>query len=225
MAEVTIVAIQTALTAKGFKLEADGVWGRKSIDAFKAFQAKNHLLVDGVIGPASLVALGLSRTAPMDPVWLSEARRKLGLNEKRDNAELKAFLKSDGKTLGDPAKLPWCGDFVQTCIDLTLPDEAVPTNPYWALNWLKFGRALKTPAIGAILVFSRDGGGHVGFYVGERKDAYRVLGGNQTNSIVEAWVFKAGWKGTRWPKTAPLPSGGRVMLTDKGTPLSSASMA
>lgn len=219
MAEVNIVAVQKALTAKGFKLEADGVWGRKSIDALKAFQAKNRLLVDGVIGPASLDALGLSRTAPMDPVWLTEARRKMGLHEKRDNAELRAFLKSDGHTLGDPAKLPWCGDFVQTCIDLTLPDEAIPTNPYWALNWLKFGRALKAPALGAVMVFSRDGGGHVGFYVGERKADYRICGGNQQNAISEAWISKAGFKGARWPKTSPLPSGGRIMLSDKGAPI------
>jgi len=216
MAEVNVTAVQRALTAKGFKLEADGVWGRKSIDALKAFQTKSHLLADGVIGPASLDALGLSKTAPMLPVWLSEAKRKMGLHEKTDNAELRKFLKSDGQTLGDPAKLPWCGDFVQTCIDLTLPDEAIPTNPYWALNWLKFGRDLKTPAPGAVLVFSRPGGGHVGFYVGERKDAYRVLGGNTDNRVAEAWIAKARHEGTRWPKTAPLPTTGRVMLSGTG---------
>lgn len=219
MADVGIEAVQQALVASGAKIDVDGAWGRRSIEALRVFQAQHNLLVDGVIGPASLGELGLSRTAPMIPVWLAEARRKIGLHEKLDNKALKAFLASDGHALGDPAKLPWCGDFVQTCIDLTLPNEAIPTNPYWALNWLKFGRALKTPAVGAVMVFSRNGGGHVGFYVGERKSDYRICGGNQKNAISEAWISKAGFKGARWPKTSPLPSTGRIMLTDKVAPI------
>jgi hypothetical protein len=26
------------------------------------------------------------------------------------------WLKRDGRSLGDPSKNPWCGDFVETCI-------------------------------------------------------------------------------------------------------------
>lgn len=37
--------------------------------------------------------------------------------------------------------------------------------------------------LGDILVFKRDGGGHVGFYVAEDKDYYHVLGGNQSDSV------------------------------------------
>ena len=53
------------------------------------------------------------------------------------------WLKRDGRSLGDPGKNPWCGDFVETCIRMGLPDEpllgALGTNPYWARNWLLFG--------------------------------------------------------------------------------------
>ena len=35
--------------------------------------------------------------------------------------------------------------------------------------------------LGDILTFKRNGGGHVGLYVGEDKDCYHVLGGNQGN--------------------------------------------
>jgi peptidoglycan hydrolase-like protein with peptidoglycan-binding domain len=105
-----------------------------------------------------------------EPAWMVEARSVTGLHEVKDYAELAAWLRSDGPTLGDPRKLPWCGDFVQTAIKLTLPNEAIPENPYLARNWLKFGVETK-PRLGAVMVFwrgSRNGiSGHVAFYVGE----------------------------------------------------------
>ncbi|MBP2460160.1 MULTISPECIES: hypothetical protein [unclassified Rhizobium] len=93
----------------------------------------------------------------------SLAQTKLGLNETRENASLKAFLKSDGHALGDPAKLPWCGDFLETCIALSLLKEPMIANPYWALNWLKFGLDVPKakPLMGVVGVKFRDGGGHV----------------------------------------------------------------
>jgi hypothetical protein len=33
------------------------------------------------------------------------------------------WLKRDGRTLGDPSKNPWRGDFVQTCIRKALPNK------------------------------------------------------------------------------------------------------
>lgn len=225
---MTIADIQRALLARGHDVgPADGVWGRRSIAGLKAFQADAGIAVDGVIGPESVAALNLNppkgsagRTpivaAPKDPVWLAEARRKMGLHEARDRSVLMAWLRSDGRTLGDPAKLPWCGDFVETCIALTLPAEPMVVNPYYALNWLKFGLEIGEASPGAILVFFRDGGGHVGFAIGERADAYRVLGGNQSNAVTEAWIAKSRLKGIRWPRTAPLPGSGKVLVSAGG---------
>lgn len=212
---MTITEIQHALIARGYDLGpsgADGVWGRCSIAAVESFQRASGIKVGGIPDQETLQHLGLPTPAlPAEPVWLVEARRKMGLSETRDNAELSAFLRSDGNTVGDPAKLPWCGDFIETCIALTLTGEVMVSNPYYALNWLKFGRALKTPSVGAVLVFKRPGGGHVGFYVGERPDAFRVLGGNQGNSVSETWVENARCVGIRWPATAPLPSSGTLV--------------
>ena len=104
-----------------------------------------------------------------DLPWMIEAKKVMGLHETRDHAALAKWLKSDGKTLGDPSKLPWCGDCVDTAIELALPDEPRPgklgENPYWALNWLLFGKACN-PAYGAVVAFERPGGGHVGFVSG-----------------------------------------------------------
>jgi hypothetical protein len=101
---------------------------------------------------------------------IAEAKSALGRHEARDRSWLMDWLKRDGRSLGDPAKNPWCGDFVETCIRIALPDEpllgALGSNPYWARNWLRFGQEVQ-PIFGAVLVFERGSGGHVGFAIGQ----------------------------------------------------------
>lgn len=41
-----------------------------------------------------------------------EAERLLGRHETRDKSWLMRWLAGDGRSLGDPEKLPWCADFV-----------------------------------------------------------------------------------------------------------------
>jgi uncharacterized protein (TIGR02594 family) len=215
--------IQLALAKRGFDTGLpDGVWGRRTIAAVKGFQAKIGLTPDGIAGTRTLTALFPLDTAPiaMDPPWILEARRKMGLHEGRDRTALMAWLISDSKTLGDPSRLPWCGDFVETCIALTLPGEPMVANPYFATNWAKFGRELARPSIGAILVFFRNGGGHVGFYVGEDDFAFHTLGGNQRNEVCIVRVAKdrlVNRGGIRWPSTFPLPTTGPVKRTLAGS--------
>jgi uncharacterized protein (TIGR02594 family) len=133
-----------------------------------------------------------------------EAKKVMGLHEDRDRAVLAKWLKSDGKTLGDPSKLPWCGDFVDTAIELALPDEPRPgklgENPYWALNWLLFGKACN-PAYGAVVAFERPGGGHVGFLVGQDEKRFYVLGGNQGDTVSVTPIDRGRARGYRWPTT------------------------
>jgi uncharacterized protein (TIGR02594 family) len=147
------------------------------------------------------------------PKWIVEAEKVFGLHEVRDNAKLRAWLKSDGPTLGDPKVLPWCGDFVDTAIDLALPNEPRPgklgENPYWALNWLEFGKKVD-PCLYAVAAFVRPGGGHVGFLVGQDASRYYVLGGNQANPVTIVPIDKTRFRGARWPSTVggsgvPLP--------------------
>lgn len=203
----------------------DGVWGPKTRRAVRDFQRDNDLLIDGIVGPRTLAALNADRRQGERVIleeapWYGEARRKMGLHEVRDRSALMAWLRSDGRTLGDPARLPWCGDFVETAILRALPDEPLPANPYLARNWMRFGRPLTVPAPGAILVFwrgqRRGTSGHVGFYVGEDTVAYRVLGGNQSNAVTETRIGKERLLGIRWPVTYPLPGSGRVTVAAAG---------
>lgn len=197
-----IRSLQAALRALGHDPgPVDGFDGPRTRAAALAFGQRGAVVAAPV--PAPVVA------AP-EPPWLVEARRILGRHETRDNGWLSKWLRSDGRTLGDPAKLPWCGDFVETCIRLTLPDEPFPgalgENPYWARNWNLFGAPLLQPALGAVVVFSRGSGGHVGFAVGEDSYALHVLGGNQSNAVTIARISKDRLIGMRWPSTFARPA-------------------
>jgi hypothetical protein len=35
--------------------------------------------------------------------------------------------------------MPWCGDRCKRALALTLPEEPLPSNPYYALNWASWG--------------------------------------------------------------------------------------
>jgi uncharacterized protein (TIGR02594 family) len=229
MATKSIKEIQTALIAAGYDIGpngADGDFGRDTIAGLKAFQRAKGLQGLGVVGPRTLALLfpGEKEQIEAVPAWYANLFAKRGLHEALDNKELREYLKSDKQALGDPSKLPWCGDAVQTAIALTLPDEIIPANPYWAQNWQKFGVAMEEPALGAILVFVREGGGHVGFYAGEDEKNYFVLGGNQKNSVSIAPVAKKQCIAVRWPRTVPLPRSGRIMMQSAAEALDNRAM-
>jgi peptidoglycan hydrolase-like protein with peptidoglycan-binding domain len=53
--------VQQALTRNGSQLTVDGFFGPDTDKAVKAFQQQKQLQpVDGIVGPATLAALGLS---------------------------------------------------------------------------------------------------------------------------------------------------------------------
>jgi hypothetical protein len=66
----------------------------------------------------------------------------------------------------------------------------VVKHPLWALNWNKYGNVAQVPMLGDVLTFTRNGGGHVGIYVGEDATHYHVLGGNQNNSVSVSRIAK-----------------------------------
>ncbi len=215
--------VQAALLSLGFDPgPVDGISGAKTRAAIKAFQKAAGIPFDGIAGPKTWEALArmLGKPAPVKappPPWFEELLRRKGLHEVKNRSALMAWLRSDGKTLGDPAKLPWCGDAIQTCLALTLPDEPQPVNPYLARNWLKIGVKLETPVLGCILVFWRGSkagsSGHVGLYAGEDGSNFIVLGGNQSDSISLVKIAKSRLLGARWPSTYPLPRSGPHILT------------
>lgn len=216
--------VQRALAAKHFDPGPfDGDWGPKTRKAMQAFQISMHLPLTDLPNETTLAnLLGVSTVAPI--TWLDEATRLLGLREgpgAKDNPIILDW--GDDLDLHYPSDdIAWCGLFAAHTQRVALPDEPLPSNPLGARQWEKFGVTC-APQLGAIAVFWRiskkSGKGHVGYLVGERKNAFLVRGGNQGDSVSDAWVGKDRFLGARWPKTAPkpfnrpLPQGGAGTLS------------
>jgi peptidoglycan hydrolase-like protein with peptidoglycan-binding domain/GH24 family phage-related lysozyme (muramidase) len=54
-----VIAVQKALTRAGIPVTIDGTFGPGTDWAVKQFQARNHLIADGVVGPRTYTRLGL----------------------------------------------------------------------------------------------------------------------------------------------------------------------
>ena len=59
------------------------------------------------------------------------------------------------------------------------------------------------PVTGAVLIFERGSGGHVGFAGGQDDTHFFVLGGNQSDAVTVARIAKSRLLGARWPATYP----------------------
>jgi uncharacterized protein (TIGR02594 family) len=150
--------------------------------------------------------------------WLSEARKHIGKKEipgAKSNPWITA-LWATAKWLGvDDSKVPWCGAFVAHCIKSAgLP---LPKHWYRAKDWLNWGVPLTKPTEGCIVVFERQGGGHVGFVVGvDKAGNLMVLGGNQRDAVN---ILPFGLDRNpqyRWPALTPLPKTKLPLLASNG---------
>lgn len=160
------------------------------------------------------------------PAWLQTAFNHLGVREvpgPKHSQTIMGWVRRLGRKLGFAVtsdEIPWCGTFMAEVMDSCgIP---IPPIPVRASAWASWGIRLAEPAFGAVLVFSRSGGGHVGLYVGEDDTAYHVLGGNQGNAVSITRIDKNRLTAIRWPlgDTTPLPKGGRRLLARNGQPLS-----
>jgi uncharacterized protein (TIGR02594 family) len=126
------------------------------------------------------------------PKILVEAVKHLGVKEfigKEHNPIILGWAKSLSlSTIYTNDEIPWCGLFVAYCCHAQ--GLSVVDRPLWALNWNKFGNRVSEPMLGDVLTFKRNGGGHVGIYIGEDKTHYHVLGGNQNNSVSVSRIAK-----------------------------------
>jgi len=104
-------------------------------------------------------------------------------------------------------EIAWCGLFMAiVCQRANVATGITPKDALWALNWNKFGTKQSVAMLGDILTFKRNGGGHVGIYVGEDDTCYHVLGGNQSNMVNITRIEKtrcAGIRRTAWKISQP----------------------
>jgi uncharacterized protein (TIGR02594 family) len=144
-----------------------------------------------------------------NPRWLEIAKGYVGLKEipgAKHNTVIQSWLARLGAWWRDD-ETPWCGVFVAHCLrEAGLP---LPQNWMRARAWADYGSNLRSTHVapGAILVFARQGGGHVGFYAGEDSSYFYVLGGNQSNAVTISKIAKARCIAIRWPKGEPVVGG------------------
>lgn len=123
-----------------------------------------------------------------------------------DNATIMEWAKEvekalDVSHLGYTAdSIPWCGLFAAIVAVRAGWADQTPKTPLWAKSWLAFGQKADKPSFGDVMVFGRDGGGHVAFYVGEDKSYWHVLGGNQSDAVTITRIAKTRLLGARRPK-------------------------
>lgn len=132
--------------------------------------------------------------------WIAEARKHIGLAEipgKRHNPTITNWLRTLKAWWSDD-ETPWCGTFVAHCCRTA--KRGLPRHWYRAKGWLETGTRLSKPAYGCIAVFERNGGGHVGFVVGQAADGgLMVLGGNQGNRVSIAKFERSRVVAYIWP--------------------------
>jgi len=135
--------------------------------------------------------------------WIITAESHFGIKEIPGSKSNKIIMEWAERLGGwvedyyDNDDIPWCGLFVAEC----MRENDIPItikNPLSAKAWSKFGIPCQ-PKFGAIMVFTRSGGGHVGFYVSEDDDTFHILGGNQSNQVNVTKVSKGRFLEARWP--------------------------
>ena len=84
--------------------------------------------------------------------------------------------------------IPWCGLFIALVVKRSGREPI--DKPLWARSWAQWGKRAQVAMLGDVLVFAREGGGHVGIYIAEDNDCYHVLGGNQSDAVTITRIKK-----------------------------------
>lgn len=211
--------IQLALRARGYvQLTGTGYFGTQTDTAVEDFQRTAGLEVDGVFGPATARALDAATSKPSSaavrsatPLWLAAALNDIGMKEgkgAKDNPELIADIRTVAKDYQHDAT-PWCAYIMSYW--LVKSGYKASSQPGWALSYSDTKHQplvkLDGPALGAIAVKTRNGGGHVTLVAGRTKGgALACCGGNQNDEVNVSPYPESAFVGFFWPKSAPLPT-------------------
>ncbi|WP_294390479.1 TIGR02594 family protein [uncultured Sphingomonas sp.] len=165
----------------------------------------------------------------VEPAWLVRARSLLNTREApgtANNPTILGWAKAAGiKVLGivyNADSVPWCGVFVTECLRHAGVNLGKMKVGVRAMAWATWGDPVKLDQLapGTILVFQRPAGGHVGFYVGEDRTHFHVLGGNQGDRVSIMRLEKARCVAARWPSDQPLLGHPVVMTATAGVAVS-----
>lgn len=104
--------------------------------------------------------------------------------------------------------IPWCGLTVAYAL---AKNGIKPVNEFlWARNWANFGTRVAEPRQGCIMVFTRDGGGHVAILERVEGNTFWIRGGNQSNAVNEQPRSRATFIAAVWPDQVAVQSTART---------------
>jgi uncharacterized protein (TIGR02594 family) len=141
---------------------------------------------------------------PTPQTKIDIAKQFLDFSAKSHRKELKEFIGID------PVRIDWCAAFVNAVLhEMGIPgSESVSKYPLVAKSFLSWGKRVKEPQPGDVVVFHRGKEawqGHVGFYYGtvyeNGKKFYQILGGNQDKSVnIQLFLARSAISIRRYPK-------------------------
>jgi uncharacterized protein (TIGR02594 family) len=114
--------------------------------------------------------------------WYLIARKELGVKELQGIADNPRIVEYHSTTTlrATDDEVPWCSSYVNWVVSKA---GYTPTRSAAARSWAKWGQVIDKPVKGCIVVLTRKGGGHVGFYESSREGVINVLGGNQDDAV------------------------------------------
>lgn len=173
-------------------LRWDKYWPTRKQDGFERFKK--------ALGCSELDYLKPNPNA--EPLWLQVARDELGEHEiagSKDNPRIVEYHNYTSLDASDD-ETSWCSSFVNYCMARAGQKR---TNSAMAKSWLKWGVPLAEPRLGCVVVMWRGSPslstGHVGFWLSEDKDTFKMLGGNQSDQVSIATQPKSRILAYRWP--------------------------
>lgn len=152
--------------------------------------------------------------------WVKEACKFIGLQEikgSKHNPEIVQMWKDIKRGGIKDDETPWCAAFVGAMLERV----GIKSSRFEsAASYLQWGNKIDKPVYGCIAVFSRVGGGHVGFVVGQTENGnLLILGGNQSDGVNIKAFSRDRVTGYRWPGSVAiqdfLPTGNNAPVSTK----------
>jgi len=201
-------------------LKIDGDYGKNTYDAVVKAQQYFKIKVDGTVGKNTWKALGM--TEAFFPVlinnsvtttnWMPIAKTEKGIREiLKPGQHHKRIIEYHSTTMlkATTDETPWCSSFVNWVV---IKAGYKGTNNALAKSWLKWGKELKIPREGAIVIVKKKNkksdaetgsstGFHVAFFVRKSATHITLLGGNQGDQVKESNYRLSSYniEGYRWP--------------------------
>ena len=186
-------------------LTADGDFGQRTELAVRAFQTRNHLMADGVVGTNTWAKLDADHVGPIpgggEPRWMQIARGEIGVREVAGSNHNPRILQYHATTTlkATSDETAWCASFVNWCLRQAGVNG---TSSAAAASFATWGKETAAQP-GAVCVIYNAGaansslshsGNHVAFLVEETPTHYVLLGGNQSDSVKISNFPKAKWR-------------------------------